>query len=144
MNRRTFINWTWLASIAALLFGFKSFGTASAKACAIAHNGIISPKRTPWAIGCKVYVNGKLIPNVAMVNTHKGYVLAHDELQRGTLGYHQTHRIYGWIEIDDSDCISSPKHGGKGIGSTTPCITEEQLARRHRTASDLRTVRGDA
>jgi hypothetical protein len=105
MNRRTILA-AIIPAILAMFFGVRrSWGKASPKAAALAHNGIISLGRTPHLLGCKVYVNGKRIKHAISVNTTKGYVLAYGDDKSDSVKYLTKQRVYGYIEVDASDCM---------------------------------------
>lgn len=105
MNRRNILFGLLASLLGGLFVGWRRYGKASPKAVALSHNGIISLKRTPNLLGCKVYVDGKLIKRAIMVNTTKGFCLAYvNDRDWGSMKSLERQRIYGYIEIDEQDC----------------------------------------
>jgi hypothetical protein len=104
LNRRNFFSMT--AAAIGWLLTKRPLGKASRKAVDLSNNGIISPQRTPWLLGAKVYVDGKFVPRVQSVNTTKGYVVALGDYADKTMRFTKQ-RIYGYIDIDDSDCMTN-------------------------------------
>lgn len=118
MNRRNVLFGLLASLLGGLFVGWRKYGKASPKAVSLAHNGIISKDRTPHLIGCKVYVNGKRIEHAISVNTTKGFVLAWNQKPTADPTSWIKSRIYGYIEIDPSDCfIARPRLANDEPGS---------------------------
>ena len=76
-------------------------GKASPEAIRLAKNGIISPKRTPWMLGGKVFVDGKEMTHVRFANVSKGYVVRYlGPHPRRTASDLQTERVYRYVHAE--------------------------------------------
>lgn len=103
MNRREILR-NLFGALAVMFVGLRPrFAKASPEAIRLAKNGIISPQRTPWMLGGKVFVDGKEVPSVLMANVSKGFVVYRPNWGKGkprTLANMQTKRLYGYVHAE--------------------------------------------